>query len=126
MARAGDELPDLGAVLDGQIKPGIAITLVTAVDTGVFTPAGPPVEVLELRTAPLGGAATPELAVRRVAGEVADPAAVGAVVVSPRGVATVNLAGRFVIAAVAGDELVIETDPPRTVAVPLEGGVRVT
>ncbi|MET0577192.1 MAG: Pvc16 family protein [Ilumatobacteraceae bacterium] len=126
MARTGDDLPDVGAVLDGQLKPGIAITLVTAVETGVFTPAGPPVEVLELRATNLDGLATPELAIRRVAGEVAEPAAVGAAVVSPRGVATVNLAGRFVIPAVAGDELVIETDPPRTVVVPLEGGVRVT
>ena len=64
-------------------------------------------------------------ALRRIAGEVADPAAVGATVVSPRGSATVNLAGRFVIAAAAGDELTIETDPPLTVVVPVEGGVRI-
>ena len=60
-------------------------------------------------------------AVRRVAGEIADPAAVGVAVISPRGAATVNAAGRFVIPAVAGDELVIETDPPRDGRRPARG-----
>ena len=36
-----------------------------------------------------------------------------------------NVAGRFVIAAAAGDEIVIGTQPPLTVVVPVEGGVRV-
>jgi hypothetical protein len=45
--------------------------------------------------------------------------------VSPRGAATVNLAGRFVIPAAAGDEIVIETEPPRTVVVPVDGGIRI-
>ena len=63
--------------------------------------------------------------IRWVAGEVTDPTAVGALVISPRGTARVNDAGGFVIAGAAGDELVIETTPPRTVVVPLEGGVRV-
>jgi Pvc16 N-terminal domain len=126
MARAGDEHPDVGAVLDGQLKPGISVTIITAVETSMFIPAGPPVEVFDLRVG-RRDAGTPMVdVVRRVAGEIADPAAVGVAVISPRGVATVNLAGRFVIPAVAGDELLIETDPPRTVAVPLEGGVRVT
>jgi hypothetical protein len=126
MARSGDEHPDIGAVLDGQLKPGISITVIAAVDTNVFTPAGPPVEVFDVRLGRRDVDAPSVFAVRRVAGEIADPAAVGVTVISPRGVATVNLAGRFVIPAVAGDELVIETDPPRTVAVPLEGGVRVS
>lgn len=126
MARAGDEQPDLGAVLDGQLKPGIAAMVITAVDTDVYTPAGPPVEVFDLRLSLRDAGQRPAFAARRVAGEVADPAAVGVAVISPRGATTVNTAGRFVIPAVAGDQLVIETSPPRTVVVPLEGGVRVT
>ena len=125
MARSADEQPDLGSILDGQLKPGIRIMVVAAVDTDVYTPAGPPVEALEVRLSKIDGGERSAFAMRRVAGEIADPAAVGATVISPRGVATVNTAGRFVIAAVAGDELVIETQPPRTVVVPVEGGVRV-
>ena len=125
MARASDEQPELGAALEGQLKPGIAAMLVAAVDTDVFTPAGPPVEVFDLRMSSREDRERSAFAVRRVAGEVADPAAVGVAVISPRGAATVNTAGRFVIPAVAGDELVIETSPPRTVVVPLEGGVRI-
>jgi hypothetical protein len=125
LARAEDEQPEFGSTLDGQLKPSLAVTVIAPVETDVYTPAGPPVEVLELATTrrDTGGRAT--FAVRRVAGEVTDPAAIGAAVVSPRGTATVNLAGRFVIAAAAGDEIVIESEPPTTVVVPIEGGVRI-
>ena len=61
----------------------------------------------------------------KLAGEVGDPDAVGSAVISPRGSSIVNAAGRFVIVAEAGDEIVIESTPPRTVVVPAEGGVRV-
>jgi Pvc16 N-terminal domain len=125
MARTGDEQPDFGTTLDGQLKPGLAMTVVSAIDTDVFTPAGPPVEVLELRTALRGAGPRATFATRRVAGEITDPAAVGVSVVSPRGVARVNTAGRFVVTAAAGDQLVVETDPPQTVVVPVEGGVRI-
>jgi hypothetical protein len=125
LARTDDEQPDFGSTLDGQLKPSLAITVVAPVDTDVYTPAGPPVEVIELSTTRLDSGGRTTFAVRRVAGEVSDPGAVGAAVLSPRGSATVNLAGRFVIPAAAGDEIVIETDPPTTVVVPIEGGVRV-
>jgi hypothetical protein len=125
MARTNSDQPDFGSTLDGQLKPGLAMTVVAAVDTDVYTPAGPPVKVLELRSARLDTGGRSPFAVRRVAGEVADERAIGAVVVSPHGTAKVNAAGRFVIAAAAGDELLIETDPPITAVVPVEGGVRV-
>jgi hypothetical protein len=125
MTRTNDDQPDFGTTLDGQLRPGVGITVVTAVDTGVYTPAGPPVEVLELGVGRADGAARSSFAVRRVAGEVVDPGAVGADVTSPRGTARVNAAGRFVIRAAAGDEVVIATEPPLTVVVPVEGGVRI-
>jgi hypothetical protein len=125
LARSHDEQPDFGTTLDGQLKPGLGMTVVAPVETDVYTPAGPPVEVVELASTRMDTGGRSMFAVRRVAGEVADPAAIGAPVVSPRGTAKVNLAGRFVIAASAGDEIVIETEPPKTVVVPVEGGVRV-
>jgi hypothetical protein len=125
MDRINDEQPDFGTTLDGQLRPGVGITVVAPVDTDVYTPAGPPVEVLELNAGRTDGSARSSFAVRRIAGEVTDPAAVGADVTSPRGTARVNSAGRFVIRAAAGDEIVIATDPPLTVVVPVEGGVRI-
>jgi hypothetical protein len=125
MARAGDDQPDFGTTLDGQLRPGLGLTVVSAVDTGEFTPAGPPVETVTVQTTRLDTGGRDVFATRWVAGEVADPGAVGVPVVSPRGTARVNTAGRFVIAAAANDELVIESDPRRTVVVPVEGGVRV-
>lgn len=125
LARTGANEPDFGTTLDGQLKPNLPLTVVAPVETGVYTPAGPPVETIELAMTRTDTGGRSTFAVRRVAGEVTDPAAIGVPVLSPRGTATVNLAGRFVIPASAGDELVIETDPPTTVVVPVEGGVRV-
>jgi hypothetical protein len=125
LARAGDDQPDFGTTLDGQLRPGLAMTIVAAIDTGVFTPAGPPVEAVEVGVTRIDSGRHETFPVRWVAGEIDDTAAVGVPVVSPRGTARVNTAGRFVIAAAAGDELVVETEPPRTVVVPVEGGVRI-
>jgi Pvc16 N-terminal domain len=126
MPRSGEEHLDLFKALEGQLKPGISIVVVTAVDTEVFTPAGPPAEVFEARVSFRGDDhVTPFETVRRVAGEVTDPAAVGATVISPHGSTRVNASGRFLVAAEPGDEIQIQTDPPRSVTVPPRGGVRV-
>ena len=55
--------------------------------------------------------------------EVNDPAAVGSAVTTVRGKGVVNTAGRFLVAGVAGDEVVLHTDPPRLAVVPAEGGI---
>jgi hypothetical protein len=125
LARTGDDQPDFGTTLDGQLRPGLAMTVVSAIDIDVYTPAGPPVEALALGTSRLDSGAREAFPVRWVAGEVTDPDAVGASVLTPRGTARVNAAGRFVVSAAAGDELIVETTPPRTVVVPVEGGVRI-
>jgi hypothetical protein len=125
MARTTDDHADHSDGIDGQLKPGITMIVISVVETDVYTPAGPPVAVFEARLAAIGDGDHDTFSVRRVAGEVVDPAAVGVAVISPRGSTTVNAAGRFVIAGCAGDEIVIETDPPCTVVVPVEGGVRV-
>ncbi len=127
MANSGSEPPDMSKMLEGQLKPGIHMVVVTAIDTDVYTPAGPPVETFEVQVSRLGqlnGDGQSDV-VRRVAGEIADPGAIGAAVISPRGASVVNEAGRFVIHAAPGDTLVIETEPSQTIVVPAVGGVRV-
>jgi hypothetical protein len=124
MARSGEEHLDVFKALDGQLKPGINVIVHTQVDTGVLLPAGPPTGGVELSTSDTRGTARSET--RKVAGEILDPVAVGALVRSPIGGATVNTAGQFLVRARVGDEIVVETVPPRSAVVPESGGVRFT
>lgn len=123
MARSGEEQIDVFKTLEGQLKPGINMVVVGPVDVGVVTPAGPPTESVAFSVSDQRG--TARSSVRRVAGQVVDPDAVGAKVLGPGGAAVVNPAGQFLINAAPGDQIVIETDPPTTVTVPERGGIRV-
>ncbi len=123
MTRGGEDHVDVFKTLQGQLKPGLNLVVHTAVEIDAYTPAGPPTEAFDLRlTNRTTGAA--DAVLRRVAGHIADPDAAGAVVVSPHGKTTVNAAGRFLIAAIPGDEITVDTVPPRTAVVPAVGGVR--
>jgi len=122
MPVTGEQHVDVFRTLEGQLKPGVNVVVHAVVDTGVLLPAGPPTTSLEVSSMNTRtGERSPVR--RRVAGEVLDPSAVGLVVHSPRGAARVNAAGRFLVAGEAGDEIVLETVPPRRVVVPPEGGV---
>lgn len=118
----GDEGPEIGKTLDGQLKPGFELLVVTEVDTGLDQPLGPPVTSFEVSVSDRERPGR-RAEMRRVAGEVVGAEAVGAPVRSPRGSAVVNEAGRFLIAAAPGDEIVVELDPPRSAVVPEQGGV---
>lgn len=109
---------------DSRMKTPINLRVTTAVDTGAGTPTATTVGEISLGVSDTTtGATDPPL--RRVAGECTDPAAIGATVRSPNGIATVNAAGRFLINARPGDELVLEIEPPQTAVVPATGGVMV-
>ena len=123
MSRGGEEHMDVIKLLEGQLKPGVNMMLVTEFDIGGERPAGPPVHSIETS---VGNRRTGSAGARhrRVAGEVGDPAAVGVVVRSSIDATHVNAAGRFLLRAAAGDEIVLATDPPRLATVPAVGGVR--
>jgi hypothetical protein len=123
MARSGEEHVDVFKALEGQLKPGINMVLISQVDVGVTTPVGPPVHDFEVLVADRTG--TARSTARRIAGEVLAPEAVGASVRSPVGASRVNAAGRFLVKARPGDEVVVETSPPRSAVVPPSGGVRI-
>ncbi len=118
----GDPGPEMGKTLDGQIKPGFDVLIVTEVDTHIDQPLAPPATIFEVSVADRTRD-TRRTDQRRVAGEVLVTDAAGARVTSPRGAAVVNGAGRFLIAAAPGDEVVVELDPPRSAIVPEQGGV---
>lgn len=122
IARAGEDHMDVMRLIEGQLKPGINMMLATEFDIGRDRPAGPPVEGIETSVGRVGGPRGD--AHRRIAGEITDPAAVGALVRSPIDATFVNPAGRFLLRAAAGDEIVVETDPPRVGTVPDRGGIR--
>lgn len=109
---------------ESRMKTPLNIRLVTIVDTGAGAPTGPMVGEITVGVSDINTGARDE-PLRRVAGECMDPAAVGATVRSPYGIATVNAAGRFLINARPGDELVVEIEPPQTAVVPAAGGVMV-
>ena len=98
----------------------------TDFDTGQFLPAGPPVGGIEIAANRIGTNGFERT--RRVAGEVADAesvGAIGAVVRSPTDATYVNAAGQFLLRAVEGDEIVVDTEPPLAAIVPAAGGIKV-
>lgn len=124
MARAGEDAVDVFRALEGQLKPSISMVVVTEVDTELGSPVGPEVTSIALSvTDPSTGATS---GTRRVAGEALLEGSIGAVVRGPRDATTINSAGRFLIQADTGDELVLDVNPPRSVVVPPTGGVRFT
>lgn len=122
IARAGEDHLEVMRLIEGQLKPGINMMLATEFDIGAGRLAGPPVEGIETAVGRVGGG--PPDRRRRVAGEVEHPAAIGALVRSPIDATYVNPSGRFLLRAAAGDEIVIDIDPPLVAQVPEAGGVR--
>ncbi len=121
VARTGDVETKL--IKDG-MKLGLQLTVTAVVDTGAGTPLAAPVTGIDLGVRDTRTGAS-DATVRRIAGEVADPALVGAHVTSPHGSATVNEYGRFLVRAVPGDEIVVHGPTPVTVVAPEQGGVLV-
>lgn len=125
MARAGEDHMDVLKALEGQVKPGLNVVLTTEFDAGVSYPAGPPVGRIEIAANRIGKNRADRH--RRVAGEIEDAESIGAigpVVRSPGDATRDDPAGLFLLRAVEGDEIVVETDPPLTAAVPSAGGIR--
>jgi hypothetical protein len=126
IARSGEDHMDVFKALEGQVKPGLNVVLTTEFDTGVSLPIAPLVREIGTTIAPFGSASTETR--RRVAGEIADAehrGAVGAVVRSPGFATTVNARGQFLLRAAAGDEIIVDTDPPLVATVPAVGGVSI-
>jgi hypothetical protein len=122
---SGEEHVDVFKALEGQLKPSINAVMFTKFDLDAATPAAPAVGEIGLQTGLLGSG--PQPIRRRVAGEVLNPEAreaIGVPVRSRLGETVVNSAGQFLIRADAGDEIIVETDPPLIATVPPAGGVR--
>lgn len=120
-ATGAERQSELWNALDGQLKPGLQLVLRTYLPGPPGIPAGPPTEDIGFSLSDPNTGRTSGR--RRVSGRVADEAARGAVVRAPFATTRIDGVGRFAVLAEAGDDLVIETDPPLTVTVPDVGGV---
>lgn len=120
-APRADGRADFWSALGGQYKPGLDLVVTAAVDPGVRAPAGPPTQRIRLTVA---DRRAPERTSRRsqVGGRV-EAASDAALVRTPRGVTVVGEDGRFLVPGEVGDEVVVESDPPRRATVTERGPV---
>jgi hypothetical protein len=123
LSKADDDPPsEFWVALGGRFQPGVELTVTATIDPEILVEAGPPPTVVETvvtdRTEPDRTSRR-----RRVTGRVEDPDAAGVIVRSPRGMAVVDPTGGFLVAAEPGDEIVVDTVPPRRAIVPPAGAV---
>lgn len=109
-AADGREQSDFWSALGGQLKPGLDVVVTATVDAAVLAAAGPDTERYEVVVGGLG--AEPDRRRLHVAGRT--PAAASARVRSGRGGGWVGAGGEFLVRAEPGDEVVVETSPPRS------------
>ena len=126
LSKADDDPPsEFWVALGGRFQPGVELTVTATIDPEVLVEAAPSPEVVQTV---VSDTRQPGRTVRRqrVSGHVGDPAAVGATVRAGRGTAVVDHAGRFLVPAEPGDEVVVDTVPARRAVVPPAGAVSPT
>lgn len=121
VAQRDQQHAQLWPALEAQLHPALDLIVTVPVESTLSAPVGPPTVGLELATSSTHGAHGGR---RRVVAGRTDPPAPGALVRSPRGSATVNGAGNFLVAAEEGDDIVLDPEPDRRAVVPSAGGVQ--
>lgn len=121
----GKDFAEFWSAIEGQLKPGLDMIVTATVDPDLLRPAGPPTE--EMGTRLVDNQEPERVSERReVAGHVDDPAAVGALVTSPRGRAIVDENGNFLVPADPGDEVMVDLEHPLRGTVDQHGRVEVS
>jgi hypothetical protein len=107
------DFAEFWSAIDGELKPGLDVTVTATVDPKLLIEAGPP--ITEFGTGLTDGSDPERRSTRtRYAGHVDDPAAAGVRVTSPRGSTLVNKAGNFLVPAEEGDTITVHTSEPVT------------
>jgi hypothetical protein len=123
VAQPGEEgSPDLWQALGGKLKPGLDLWVTATLDIGLAAEAGPPVERYEIGLVDRDDDGKSDRLLT-VAGEAPDAA--GGVATSPRGRAAVDAAGRFLIRAEDGEEVVVSGERTASAKVPSKGSVKI-
>ncbi len=107
------DFAEFWSAIDGDLKPGLDLTITATVDPNLLIEVGPPITQFDT------GLTDPNRLKRRskrrrYAGHVGDEEAVGATVTSPRGTAVVDSGGNFLVAAAEGDTITVHTPKPIT------------
>jgi hypothetical protein len=126
LSKADDDPPmEFWTALGGRFQPGVELTVTATIDPEVLVGTAPEPSVVETvvsdRLDPNRRSRR-----RRVAGHLDDDVAAGTIVRTPRGVATVDEEGAFLVAGEPGDQVVVETVPERRAVVPPAGPVTPT
>lgn len=116
-ADSGDQ-SDFWSAVGGQLKPGLDLRITTTVDSAAASAAGPPVLQYDISVRGDGSQDPPR---HFVVGSDNRSDTVGARVVSPRGSAVVAPHGTYLLAAQAGDEVTVDSDPPKRLKVTRSG-----
>lgn len=109
---------DFWSAVGGRLKVGLDLLASATMDAAAVSAVGPLAGSYEARLQD-----STRHSSRRVVGGTARGVAPGTVVRTPRGSTTTDADGRFVVAALPGDVLVVECQPPRQVQVPASGEV---
>lgn len=109
-ADTGDQ-SDFWSAVGGQLKPGLDLRITATVDADAAVLTGPPVLQYDISVRSAGSEDAPR---HFVAGADHRVEAVGSTVTSPRGSAVIASDGTYLVAAEAGDQVVIGSDSPRS------------
>ena len=122
LSKADDDPPaEFWQALGGKFQPGVELAVTATVDPDILVAAPEPPSTVDLKVVDRHA---PERASRkrRVAGSIPDLAP-GTRVRTRRGSAPVDDRGRFLVPGQPGDEVVVDTYPPRRGVVPPTGSV---
>ena len=103
---------DFWSAVGGKLKVGLDLVVTASLDASAVSAVGPPTASYEVRVRDSTRGSS-----RRVVGGRVPGVAPGTVVRTPRGASVTDVDGRFVVAAMPGDVLVVECRPPREVRV---------
>lgn len=123
VAQRDQQHAQLWPAMEGQLHPALDLIVTVPVEPTLSLPVGPPTSGLELSSGVHGGGERAPRERRRMVAGRTHPAMPGALVRSPRGVATVNGAGAFLVSAEPGDDVVLDDEPARRATVPDAGGI---
>lgn len=122
LARTGGKSSgEFWKAIDGQLKPALELIITLPVDPGFGSTVAAPPDVVEITTTDNRRGAQRSSQRNRLAGTINDPAAIGRVVRTRRGVGRVEEGGRFVVPGDAGDEVLLELDGEDVIVIGADG-----
>ena len=126
LSKADDDPPsEFWVALGGRFQPGVELTVTATIDPEVLVETTPAPSVVDTAVSDKSAPARSSRR-RRVSGRVDGPVPARTTVRTRRGTAVVDEEGGFLVPAEPGDEVVVDTEPPKRAIVPQVGAVTPT